>query len=398
MTIRCQTKKVTDVYLNGKPLNKVYCNGVLVFSVIACWQSAEVYLTSAGEVGIRVYDIDNMMASYSGSDFTVRFRLFENGERVYFEEDEYGNPVVTEWDETPASPNSPSGNITFSTGHYPEYGATYSAEVQVLANNGYQGWSGTAEGSVIKPYTYVSKPAVRSRTYNGSTQYAFDASGYYTLSGGRVDAGQGTTTAWLKDGYAWSDGSTARYYSAYFTIAKATINRSSYFRTGQLATYDGKYHSAYTANDAFTVKPTASAVNAGEYTYYANLKDTANYQWDDGTTGEQTFNWSIAKATIATSAITVTISGSSGTPCKATVNCGVSGLSLEGYFRRVNKSTDAEKQNSVTGKTGSTISSTDFTSMNFNTYKYGFRVTKIYGGTNYNDWSGSVGAGSWYTG
>ena len=62
MTIRCNTYKVTDVYLNGKPLNKVYCNGVLVYSVITCWQSAEVYMSTVEDrVASRVIDIDNML-------------------------------------------------------------------------------------------------------------------------------------------------------------------------------------------------------------------------------------------------------------------------------------------------------------------------------------------------
>ncbi|MGN1324564.1 MAG: LPXTG cell wall anchor domain-containing protein [Bacilli bacterium] len=50
---------------------------------------------------------------------------------------------------------------------------------------------------------------------------------------------------------------------------------------------------------------TLGAVNVGDYTTTVALKDSANYEWVDGTTGNLTLNWKIIQATITDASVTL---------------------------------------------------------------------------------------------
>lgn len=50
---------------------------------------------------------------------------------------------------------------------------------------------------------------------------------------------------------------------------------------------------------------TLGATDVGNYVTYVVLKDSANYEWVDGTTGNLTLNWKIIQATITDASVTL---------------------------------------------------------------------------------------------
>ena len=50
---------------------------------------------------------------------------------------------------------------------------------------------------------------------------------------------------------------------------------------------------------------TTAATDVGDYTTTVSLKDSANYEWVDGTTGNLTLNWKIIQATITDASVTL---------------------------------------------------------------------------------------------
>ena len=63
------------------------------------------------------------------------------------------------------------------------------------------------------------------------------------------------------------------------------------------STQDGITHNQANYGDYYTVSGTASATNAGDYSVTVTLKDKTNCVWDDNTTADKTYNWTISKAT-----------------------------------------------------------------------------------------------------
>ena len=70
--------------------------------------------------------------------------------------------------------------------------------------------------------------------------------------------------------------------------------------------YNGETRTGVAAGEGYTLEGEFKAVNAGEYTAVAKLTNTANYQWDDGTTEDKTIVWSIGEKTPAVSDFAVT--------------------------------------------------------------------------------------------
>lgn len=70
----------------------------------------------------------------------------------------------------------------------------------------------------------ISVPKAVTRTYNGSAQYGCDEGTGYTLSGTGTNAGSHTTTAKLKSGYIWSDGTTSNK-TINWTMKKASFTK-----------------------------------------------------------------------------------------------------------------------------------------------------------------------------
>ena len=78
-------------------------------------------------------------------------------------------------------------------------------------------------------------------------------------------------------------------------ISKAMVNMPTVTTTA--FTYNSNPQGiSIPENTAYTISGVASATNAGSYTSTVVLKDKANYQWNDGTTGDISINWNIAKA------------------------------------------------------------------------------------------------------
>ena len=61
---------------------------------------------------------------------------------------------------------------------------------------------------------------------------------------------------------------------------------------------DGITHNQANYGDYYTVSGTASATNAGTYSVTVTLKDKTSCVWDDNTTADKTYNWTISKANI----------------------------------------------------------------------------------------------------
>ena len=78
-------------------------------------------------------------------------------------------------------------------------------------------------------------------------------------------------------------------------ISKAMVNMPTVTTTA--FTYNGNPQGiSIPENTAYTISGVAPETNAGSYTATVALKDKANYQWNDGTTGDISINWNIAKA------------------------------------------------------------------------------------------------------
>ena len=164
-----------------------------------------------------------------------------------------------------------------------------------------------ANGTLVYEATiYVAKPTVSgSLTYNGSAQKP-TITGYdsvaMTVSGTQSATNAGTYTIkfTLNKGYAWKDGTTDAL-SFTWSIAKKSVTKPAL--SGSY-TYNGK-NQAVTINNydsaAMTISGTQSAANAGTYTIKFTLNK--NYVWADGSTGDLTLTWSIARKSVAKTAI-----------------------------------------------------------------------------------------------
>ncbi len=147
----------------------------------------------------------------------------------------------------------------------------------------------------------VNMPTVTTTafTYNGSSQgVSIPENAAYTVTAttSATDAGSYTATVALnnKANYQWNDGTTGDINISWsisaIGVAKPTVTTTSF-------TYNSNPQGiSIPENTAYTISGVASATNAGSYTATVVLKDKANYQWNDGTTGDISINWNIAKA------------------------------------------------------------------------------------------------------
>ena len=107
------------------------------------------------------------------------------------------------------------------------------------------------------------------------------------------NAGNYTVRATIEERNYYNSGTA----TANFTISPKSVTIPTLSNTSK--TYTGSAQSptvtGYNSN-TMTQGGTSSATNAGDYTVTWALKDAANYQWSDGTTGVKSGTWSIAKA------------------------------------------------------------------------------------------------------
>ena len=129
-----------------------------------------------------------------------------------------------------------------------------------------------------------------------------------------TNAGTYTATFTPKENYSWSDGSAATK-SVPWTIQRQTVAVPA--QSGTL-TYTGSAQSpSWSGYDSakLTIGGTTSSTNAGSYS--ATFTPKANYQWNDGTTGEKSVTWSVGKAagslTLSKSAVSLNTSALSDT-------------------------------------------------------------------------------------
>lgn len=145
-------------------------------------------------------------------------------------------------------------------------------------------------------------------TYSGEEQTVLTvpegADTYYTVSGEEkaTDVGEYTITLRLNEGYVWPDGTETDKTIQWKIQPKAVKAPAAV--TGLI--YNGETRTGVAAGEGYTLEGEAKAINAGEYTAVAKLTNTANYQWDDGTTEDKTIVWSIGEKTPAVSDFAVT--------------------------------------------------------------------------------------------
>ena len=149
------------------------------------------------------------------------------------------------------------------------YGSTPSQPV-------YGAPGGTASGPDI---TYTSR--------DGATSYGATAP---------TDAGDYTVTIRYESiDTIWSG-------SADFTISKKQITPPAADTTAFTYTADEQTY-ALAASPDYTVSDNTVQTNVGDYTVLVSLNDTANTEWEDGTTEEKTYTFSIGPAALTVTAL-----------------------------------------------------------------------------------------------
>ena len=195
-------------------------------------------------------------------------------------------------------------NGTYNLSSSPTYtdAGTYTVYYKV-SKNGYNDVTGSRTVKINPKSVTIPTLSSVSKTYNGSAQgptISNPDSTYINQSGDASATNAGTYTVnWnLKDtkNYIWSD-STTTQKSANWTIARRSVTIPSL--TNISKTYNESVQGPTISNpdSAFINQSGATtATNPGTYTINWNLKDTANYQWSDGTTSQKSATWSIANS------------------------------------------------------------------------------------------------------
>lgn len=172
-------------------------------------------------------------------------------------------------------------------GDYEEYG-NYYGEFQIIKLN------------INKP---IIKDGTDSFIYDG-TQKSPDisTSEFYEIYSYSENVNVGVYSTWVslkdKNNCQWEDG-TNNDIKFNWAISKKTIKKPTIKKGANIFTYSGKENSfVIPTSGMYTIKETTKAINAGDYEAFVELKDTNNYQWEDGTTEKLYFKWSITKRSI----------------------------------------------------------------------------------------------------
>lgn len=152
-------------------------------------------------------------------------------------------------------------------------------------------------------YVVVSEGAVAEKpsapvsvlSYNSSEQVVVPESDYYTIEGTPSAKLPGTyhVTVTLKDGYAWTDGTTDPV--EFDWTIKALQTNKPVAVSG--LTYNGSNQNGVKAGTGYNLAGTYTAKDAGSYNAKVLLAE--GYEWSDGTTDPLTLTWSIAKKKVA---------------------------------------------------------------------------------------------------
>jgi len=82
------------------------------------------------------------------------------------------------------------------------------------------------------------------------------------------------------------------------TVTKVAVPVANTGLVYNASNQDGITHNQANYGDYYTVSGTASAKNAGTYSVTVTLKDKTNCVWDDDTTADKTYEWTISKLKI----------------------------------------------------------------------------------------------------
>ena len=150
----------------------------------------------------------------------------------------------------------------------------------------------TYTGSEIKPTVVVK---------DGSTTL-IEGTDYEVTYSNNINAGTATATISkvADSNYTFSN------KEVNFTIKKAQLEKVT-LRTDEIV-YNGlgSFPAMDNYNDSLhELSGTTGATNVGDYTTTVALKDSANYEWVDGTIGNLTLNWKIIQATITDASVTL---------------------------------------------------------------------------------------------
>lgn len=204
---------------------------------------------------------------------------------------------------------------------------TYEVRAVVEAGAGWQAITSEPVEYTISPFAIIVTPATQTVSYNGKAWTADGAgdtnaisqgASYYTVSvagGGTVPAFVGNDDLQITLSNGTETWAAAGKYTLtvvcgngnYSVTAKGDYN----FEIHQDVTinsseitfeYDGTDHTPVAASDApYTFSGVTAQTNAGDYSFTATLKDTANTSWatgDDDNDGVITGTWTITKKAI----------------------------------------------------------------------------------------------------
>ena len=182
---------------------------------------------------------------------------------------------------------------------------SYSTDFTPKTN--YEWWDGTRSTKSVNwaiVYESIEHVPVQtgSLTYDGTAQSPtwlyFDSTKMTKTETAQTDAGTYSTTFTPITGYSWPD-STTEAKIINWTITKATLTIPT--MNAYDLTYDGSSKSVTFSNfDSNTMtKSGDSATDAGSHTATIGIIDDDNYEWTDHTTADQTYSWTISKASLA---------------------------------------------------------------------------------------------------
>ena len=202
---------------------------------------------------------------------------------------------------TPSGLTSGNYAITFESGKLTVRKKQITATISLLSDSIYVtdhvlseanpsvAFSGLVNGDTL-PVTYtavnnettVKKPLTDSTTlkkgvYTVNAVFSGDKAGNYDIT---------VTAATL----------TVKEYDG--TVTKVAVPVANTGLVYNASTQDGITHNQDNYGDYYTVSGTASATNAGDYSVTVTLKDKTSCVWDDDTTADKTYNWTISKANI----------------------------------------------------------------------------------------------------
>lgn len=381
------------------------------------------YIVKEADIGYKLRCIisfngtDNVADTVDDKDFYIISNFYVYNNKL--SPDVFQKGTVGQWTGSEYSMDYGFGFVNgyfFKQGYYFTMSGTTSAVdagtyyYTVTPINGVV-WSDTGT-RYSRTFTWtISKAAINKNSYyqkddleyTGSTLYlTLSSTSYVTVSGTTSAVNSGYYTAYITpdSNHQWSDGTTSAYalewsidtlyitmpravtglvYDASYKFGITGINTTYYYSDGTTgATSAGSYSATFTIMSSY-----------GDNVYFVNGSQT------------YTVNWSIAKGTITNDMIIPEISASSsGVFGWCTVRnistYDATTLKYTGKFRRKTSASGSiqEGSNTFTAIIGVPNNKVQSSWTYNSSHYYGFRVYKITGNDNWNDWSSSSGIGS----